>query len=85
MAAYAFTAAGCISKRGWAGSKWSDGEAPEVRGIAAADLDGDGNIEVFATTTNTSQKGAQVFVFSARGKGISPGAAPAPHGRGTTG
>ena len=35
--------------------------------MAAADLDGDGRIEVVATTTNTSSTGSQVFVFTASG------------------
>ena len=35
--------------------------------MAAADLDGDGRIEVVATTTNTSDSGSQVFVFTANG------------------
>ena len=35
--------------------------------MAAADLDGDGRIEVVATTTNTSPTGSQVFVFEPSG------------------
>ena len=35
--------------------------------MAAADLDGDGRIEVVATTTNTASAGSQVFVFTASG------------------
>ena len=40
-------------KPGWPADTTSAGESPEVRGLAAADLDGDGLIEVVATTTQT--------------------------------
>jgi hypothetical protein len=43
-----------------------------VRGLAAADLKRDGRVEVVATTTNTSPKGAQVFVFNAKGNRFQP-------------
>ena len=52
-------------KQGWPASTCSGGQSPEVRGLAAADLNGDGKVEVVATTTNTSPTGAQVFVFNA--------------------
>jgi hypothetical protein len=35
--------------------------------MAAADLDGDGRVEVVATTTNTAPTGSQVFVFEPSG------------------
>jgi hypothetical protein len=40
-----------------------------TRGLAAADLDRDGRVEVVATTTNTSPAGSQVFVFEPDGSG----------------
>jgi hypothetical protein len=57
------------------------GEPPEVRGLAAADLDGDGYVEVVATTTQTQSAedgGAQVFVFDHDGKSYQPPGAPSP-------
>jgi hypothetical protein len=59
-------------KPGWPASVRSGGQTPEVRGLAAADLNHDGRIEVVATTTNTSPKGAQVFVFNAKGRRFQP-------------
>jgi hypothetical protein len=45
--------------------------------MAAADLDGDGRVEVVVTTTNTSPTGSQVFVFAADGSSYRPREAPA--------
>ena len=61
-----------IIKPGWPVDTTSAGESPEVRGLAAADLDLDGKIEVVATTTQTQSAGAQVFVFSATGSLFQP-------------
>ena len=44
--------------------------------MAAADLDGNGSIEIVVTTTNTATTGAQVFVFNASGGLYRPGGAP---------
>jgi FG-GAP-like repeat len=63
-------------KNGWPADTTTAGESPEVRGLAAADLDGDGLIEVVATTTQTQPTengGAQVFVFSPDGSLFQPG------------
>ena len=65
VAAYNLGAGGLQPKAGWPASTCSGGQCPETRGLAAADLDGDGRIEVVATTTNTSSSGSQVFVFTA--------------------
>ena len=43
--------------------------------MAAADLDGNGTIEVAVTTTNTADTGAQVFVFDQDGKLHQPASA----------
>ena len=73
VAAYEFRGGSLRSKPGWPASVRSGGQTPEVRGLAAADLDHDGRVEVVATTTNTSPKGAQVYVFDASGRLFKPG------------
>ncbi|MFN0154072.1 MAG: FG-GAP repeat domain-containing protein [Gaiella sp.] len=62
---------------GWPASTCSGGQCPEARGMAAADLDGDGRIEIVVTTTNTSDSGSQVYVFDAAGGLYRPQGAPA--------
>ncbi len=62
-------------KSGWPADTSTAGESPEVRGLAAADLNADGSIEVVATTTQTQSTdsgGAQVFVFAANGSLFQP-------------
>ncbi len=56
-----------VLKKGWPASVCSAGQCPEVRGLAAGDLDNNGAIEIVATTTQTRDDGAQVFVFNAKG------------------
>jgi hypothetical protein len=72
VAAYEFRSGGLHLKPGWPASTNSGGQSPEARGMAAADLDGDGRVEVAVTTTNTSDTGAQVFVFDADGRLFQP-------------
>ncbi len=62
-------------KAGWPADTTTAGNPPEVRGLAAADLDRDGSIEIVATTTQTEPSadgGAQVFVFSPDGSSYQP-------------
>jgi len=62
-------------KTGWPADTTTAGNSPEVRGLAAADLDGNGSIEIIATTTqtkSTEEGGAQVFVWSFNGKSYQP-------------
>jgi hypothetical protein len=73
VAAYEWKGGALAVKQGWPASTASGGQSPEARGMAAADLDGDGKIEIVVTTTNTSDTGSQVFVFSADGKLFAPG------------
>jgi hypothetical protein len=73
VAAYEWKGGALAVKTGWPASTTSGGQSPEARGMAAADLDGDGKLEVVVTTTNTAATGSQVFVFSADGKLFAPG------------
>jgi hypothetical protein len=62
-------------KNGWPADTTCAGESPEIRGMAVADLDGDGRMEIVATTTqtqSTANGGAQVFVFDADGENYQP-------------
>jgi FG-GAP-like repeat len=77
VAAYNLVGGQLQLKPGWPASTCSGGQCPEARGMAAADLDGDGSVEVVVTTTNTSDTGAQVFVFDAAGRPYRPAGAPA--------
>jgi hypothetical protein len=78
VAAYNLVGGRLQVKPGWPASTCSGGECPEARGMAAADLDGNGSIETVVTTTNTSSTGSQVFVFDASGNLYRPrGAASA--------
>ncbi|HYJ74877.1 MAG TPA: FG-GAP-like repeat-containing protein [Kineosporiaceae bacterium] len=78
VVAYEWRAGRLVVKPGWPASVTSGGQTPEVRGLAAADLLGDGRIEVVATTTNTSPTGSQVFVLDARGRLFQPRGGHAP-------
>ncbi len=68
VAMYSWTSSGFVLKPGWTkATTCSGGQCPETRGMAAADLDGDGIVETVFTTTNTSTTGAQVFVYEPDG------------------
>jgi FG-GAP-like repeat len=77
VAAYNLVGRRLQVKAGWPASTCSGGQCPEARGMAAADLDGNGSIETVVTTTNTSSTGSQVFVFDASGNRYRPSGAPA--------
>jgi hypothetical protein len=77
VAAYELRGGRLRLEPGWPASTCSGGQCPEARGMAAADLDGDGRVEIVVTTTNTSSTGAQVFAFDARGSVYRPSGAPA--------
>jgi hypothetical protein len=62
-------------KSGWPADTTTAGSQPEIRGMAAADLDGNGSIEVVVTTTQTASTadgGAQVFVLNPDGSSYQP-------------
>lgn len=68
--AYEWSGGTLLPKAGWPTDTTTAGEAPEVRGLAAADLDLDGALEIVATTTQTATTedgGAQVFAWFADG------------------
>ena len=66
-------------KSGWPFDTSTAGESPEVRGMTAADLDGNGTIEIVVTTTQTQKSadgGAQVFVLNSLGELYQPAGTP---------
>lgn len=72
VAAYEWRNNTLVLKQGWPASTCSAGQCPEVRGMAAGDLDGNGTIEIVVTTTQTKSDGAQVFTFSPDGSLYQP-------------
>jgi hypothetical protein len=75
VVAYSWAGNASALDRRWVADTTTAGNPSEVRGLAAADLDGDGLIEVVATTTQTASTesgGAQVFVFDADGRTYQP-------------
>jgi hypothetical protein len=75
VVAYSWSGNASALDRRWVANTTTAGNQPEVRGLAAADLDGDGLIEVVATTTQTASTkdgGAQVFVFDVDGRAYQP-------------
>ena len=86
VAAYEFRGHRLRRKDGWPASTCSGGQCPEARGMAAADLDGNGTVEVVVTTTNTSStRRAGVRVHGQRPAVPAAPAATARPGRATTG
>ncbi|MBI4776062.1 MAG: hypothetical protein HY788_18115, partial [Deltaproteobacteria bacterium] len=71
VAAYEWKNGALSIKNGWPASACDAGQCPEVRGLASGDLDGNGSIEIVATTIQTSG-GAQVFVFNPDGTSYQP-------------
>ena len=68
--AYEWKAGKAVLKSGWPASVNRTGNDPEVRGLAAGDLNGDGSLEIVVTTTETADEsagGSQVWVFNANG------------------
>lgn len=62
-------------KPGWPASATASENDVEVRGLAAGDLNGDGSLEVIATTTETADEedgGSQVWVYNADGSLYEP-------------
>ncbi len=73
--AWEWKAGGLVVKEGWPFDTTTAGEAPEVRGMAAADLSADGTIEIVVSTTQTQKSadgGAQIFVISPNGRLYQP-------------
>ncbi|MBW2458141.1 MAG: VCBS repeat-containing protein, partial [Deltaproteobacteria bacterium] len=65
-----------VLEPGWPVDTTTAGNSPEVRGMSAADLDGDGQIEIVVSTTQTESSesgGAQIFVYSPDGSLYQPG------------
>jgi len=73
--AYEWRQGAAVAKVGWPASVDGAGTGPEVRGMAAGDLNGDGSIEVVVSTTETADEadgGSQLWVFNATGTLFQP-------------
>ncbi len=68
--AYEWRQGAAVLKEGWPASATGSGNDVEVRGLAAGDLNGDGSLEIAATTTETADEadgGSQIWVYNADG------------------
>ena len=66
VTAYEWKAGALTLKAGWPASTCANGQCPENRSLAAADIDHDGVIEVIAGTTQTAGEG-HVYVYTPDG------------------
>jgi hypothetical protein len=71
VVAYEYKNKSLSNKAGWPVRAGEADQTFEVRGLAAADLDNDGSIEVVATTT-VDGDGSQVWAFSSNGELYQP-------------
>lgn len=68
--AYEWRDGAAVLRDGWPASATRSSDGVEVRGLAAGDLNGDGSLEIVATTTETAEEadgGSQVWVYNANG------------------
>jgi hypothetical protein len=66
---------------GWPADTTTGNNPPEIRGLAAADLDRDGTLEIIASTTQTvptSSGGSQIFVLTTDGDPFQPAGGHSP-------
>ncbi len=71
VAAYEWRDGDLHIKAGWPASTCANGQCPENRSLAAADLDGDGVIEVVVASTQTAGEN-HIFVFNPDGRLYQP-------------
>jgi len=73
VAAYEWKNGQLSIKAGWPAITYDGaGMNPEVRGLAAADLNHDGHIEIIASNTQTDNDEPQIYVFSPNGQLYQP-------------
>jgi FG-GAP-like repeat len=73
--AYEWRDSTLVLKDGFPADTVIDDSPPEIRGMSAGDLNGDGNIEIVVTTTETADEedgGSQVYVFDHNGNIFQP-------------
>lgn len=79
---YEFSGGALTVKDGWPASvAVNPNDTPEIRGMSAADLDGDGMIEIVVSTTETIEEedgGSQIYVFNHNGGLYQPAGGHAP-------